>query len=136
MTRAWKIAFILAVILLLGMSISLGWSAPQKAETQYPAFTAKDRESIDSYYTAVSGRLAPGSIDRSTFSLSVEKSLVPGARVPPQLEKNLKPLPAKLEAQLSQAPPGYLRYRLGHHILLVRKSDMILADIVKNVAVN
>ncbi len=135
MTRAWKIAVLLAVILLLGLSISLGWSAPQTGE-KYPAFTAKDRELIEGYYTALSGKLAPGSIDRSTFSLGIEKSLVPGSRVPPQLEKNLEPLPAKLETQMSQAPGGYLRYRLGHHILLVRKSDMTLVDIVKNVAVN
>ena len=82
MTRAWKIALILAVILLLGMSVSLGWSASQKAEAKYPAFTAKDRELIDSYYTALSGKLAPGSIDRSTFSVDIEKSLVPGSRIP------------------------------------------------------
>lgn len=137
MTRAWKVALLLAIalILLLGMSISLGWSAPQKTGTSnLPAFTAKDRELIDAYYTHLSGTLAPGSIDRSTFSLGIEKALVPGSHVPVQLQKELEPLPKQLESQLSMTTGEYRRYRLGHHIVLVKKSDLTIADIMKNVA--
>jgi hypothetical protein len=136
MTRAWKVALLLAVILLLGFAVSLGWSAPLNPEqSKAPAFTAKDRELIDAYYTKISGALAPGSVDRSTFSLGIERSLVPGSHVPMQLEKDLQPLPAKLESQLGTLPADYGRYRLGHHVVLLKKSDMTIADILKNVAV-
>ena len=135
MKRKWKVALLLAVILMLAMSISLAWSAPQKTEaSKMPAFSAKDRELIDAYYTRLGGTLAPGSIDRSTFSLGVERALVPGSRVPMQLQKDLMPLPGKLESQLSMTNGEYLRYQLGHHVVLVKKGDMTIADILKNIA--
>jgi hypothetical protein len=135
MTHPWKIALLLAVILLLTLSVALAWSAPQKTEaSKFPAFSAKDRELIETYYTRLIGTLAPGSIDRSTFSLGVERSLVPGSHVPMQLQKELAPLPGKLESQLSMTNGDYLRYRLGHHVVLVKKGDMTIADILKNIA--
>ena len=142
MTRRWKVALFLAVILLLAMGISLGWSAPQKApETptfvlhgdKAPLFTAKDRELIATYYEHLLGALAPGSLDRSTFSLAVEKSLVAGSRVPVQLEKDLEPLPGKLESELSPIMGDYRRYKLGHHVVLIKKADLTITDILKNV---
>jgi hypothetical protein len=136
MTRTWKVALLLAVILLMGLIISSGWGAPLLTEqSKMPAFTPKDRELIDAYYTKLSGTLAPGSLDRSTFSLGIERSLVPGGHVPMQLEKDLAPLPGKLETQLSTLPADYGRYRLGHHVVLMKKSDLTITDIMKSVAV-
>ena len=136
MSRAWKIALLLLVILLLGMTISLAWSAPQKSdEPKMPAFSAKDREMIGGYYDQVIGKLAPGSLDRSPFPLGIEESLTVGSHVPMQLEKELQPLPRKLELQLSLLTGGYGRYTLGRHVVLVRKGDLKIADILKNVAV-
>ena len=40
MPRAWKIALLLAAILLLAMTVSLAWGAPQKGtESKMPVFT-------------------------------------------------------------------------------------------------
>jgi hypothetical protein len=138
-------ALILAVILLLAMSISLAWSAPQRASEapafvlrgeKAPVFTAKDRELLEAYYEHLLGTLAPGSLDRSGFSPPVEKSLVAGSHVPIQLEKDLQQLPSKLEAELSPLTGDYGRYKLGNHVLLIKKGDLTIADILKNVGRN
>ena len=136
MSRPWKIALLLAAILLFAMTISLAWSAPQKSnEAKMPVFSAKDRQVIEAYYDHLVGALAPGSLDRSEFPLGIEESLVAGSHVPMQLEKDLKPLPRKVELQLTQITADYRRYTLGRHVVLVRKSDLAIADILKNVAV-
>jgi len=136
MSRPWKIALLLAVILLFAMSISLAWSAPQKSDgPKMPIFTAKDRQVIEGYYDQLLGTLAPGSLDRSAFPLGIEEALVPGSHVPMQLEKEMQPLPRKVELQLSQITGDYKRFTLGQHVVLVRKSDLAIADILKNVAV-
>ena len=136
MSRAWKIAIMILVTLLFGMVATLAWSAPQNGdESKMPVFTDKDHKLIDEYYLHLAGSLAPGSIDRSDFSLGVEHSLSAGSHVPMQLEKDMKPLPSKLESQLSQLTGEYGRYTLGRHIVLVRKNDLAIADIIKNVAV-
>ncbi len=133
MTRAWKVALLLAAIWILAMSVSLGFSAAQGGEKPL-SFLPLDRELIETYYRDLRGSLAPGSIDRSTFGLGVERTLVPGSHVPIQLQKELAPLPKKLESQLSMTSGDYARYRLGHHVVLVKKSDFTIADIMKNVA--
>lgn len=127
MSRAWKVALLLAAALILLASISL-------AQESKPVFTAKDRELIESYYNHLIGTLAPGSLDRAPFPLGVEKTLVAGSHVPMQLEKDLLPLPAKLESQLSAITGDYGRYKLGRHAVLVKKADLEIADIIKNVA--
>jgi hypothetical protein len=53
-----------------------------------------------------------------------------------QLEKDLQPLPSKLDLQLSQITGDYARYTLGRHVVLVRKGDLAIADIIKNIAVS
>lgn len=133
MSRPWKIAILVLVALLFGMVVSLAWSAPQTANM--PAFSDNDRKLINDYYLHLAGTLAPGSLDRSEFPLGIEQSLVSGSHVPMQLEKELKPLPAKLESQLSHLTGEYGRYTLGLHVVLVRKTDLAIADIIKNIAV-
>ena len=128
MSRTWKVVLFLAAILLLITSMSL-------AQAKEPVFTAKDRELIEAYYNHLIGTLAPGSLDRSQFPFGVEKALVAGSHVPMQLEKELEPLPARLESQLSQITGDYGRYKLGRHVVLVKKTDLEIADILKNVAV-
>src|SRR5947207_14861296 len=97
MSRAWKIALLVALVLLFGMVVSLAWSAPQKAdETKLPVFSAKAHKLIEEYYLHLVGTLAPGSLDRSQFPLGVEQSLGAGSPVPIQSAKDLKPLPTKL----------------------------------------
>lgn len=135
MSRAWKIALILAVILLFAFSISLAWGAPQN-NAKLPVFTEKDHQLIEAYYKHLVGTLAPGSLNRSPFPLGVEAALTPGSHLPMQLEKDLQPLPAKLDEQLSQITGDYGRYTLGRHVVLVRKGDLTIGDIIKNVAVN
>jgi len=135
MSRAWKIALILAVILLFAFSISLAWSAPQN-DAKLAVFSAKDHQLIEAYYNHLIGTLAPGSLNRSPFPLGIEAALTPGSHVPMQLEKDLQPLPVKLDEQLSQITGDYGRYTLGRHVILVRKSDLAIGDVIKNVAVN
>jgi hypothetical protein len=127
MSRNWKLALIAAAVVLLSASIAL-------AQDAKPAFSANDRELIEAYYNHLIGTLAPGSLDRSPFPLGVEKTLVAGSHVPMQLEKDLQPLPAKLESQLSAITGDYGRYKLGRHVVLIKKADLAIADILKNVA--
>ncbi|HLH31668.1 MAG TPA: hypothetical protein VKY31_10735 [Terriglobia bacterium] len=136
MSRHWKIALILAAILLLVFSVSLAWSAPQNpGQPKLPVFSAKDHQIIEEHYNHVIGELAPGSVNRSPFPLGVEAALVPGSHVPMQLEKDLQPLPSKLDQQLSQITGDYGRYILGRHVVLVRKGDLAIGDIIRNIAV-
>jgi len=128
MRRAWKVGLLLTVVLLLIASISL-------AQETKPAFSVKDRELIAAYYSHLIGTLAPGSLDRSPFPLGVEKALAVGSHVPMQLEKTLELLPAKLESQLTPLTGDYGRYTLGRHVVLIKKADLAIADILKNVAV-
>ena len=142
MSRVWKVTLLIAVLLLLIMGMSQAWGEPRQTQEapkfvlkgeKAPVFSAKDHELISAYYEHLTGTQAPGSIDRTPFSPAVEKSLVVGSRVPPQLEKELEPLPDKLEAQLSQLAGDYRRFQLHHHVLIVRKSDLAIADILKDV---
>jgi hypothetical protein len=71
MSRAWKVALLLAAVLLLLASVSL-------AQESKPVFTSKDRELIEAYYNHLIGMLAPGSLDRTPFPLCVEKTLAVG----------------------------------------------------------
>jgi hypothetical protein len=136
MSYAWKIALLLAVILLFAMTVSLSWSAPLKADnSKMPVFTPKDHEVIAAYYRDVLGELAPGTIDRSSFPLGIEEALVTGSHVPIQLVKELKPLPEKVESKLTTSGGEFKAYTLGRHVLLVRKLDFAIADIIRNVAV-
>jgi len=128
MPRAWKIALLVIAIVLLIASFSV-------AQESTPAFSVNDRKLIETYYSQLIGTLAPGSLDRSPFPLGVEKALVVGSHVPMQFEKTLEPLPEKLEAQLTLITGDYGRYTLGRHVVLVKKADLTIADIMKNVAV-
>jgi hypothetical protein len=40
-----------------------------------------------------------------------------------------------LESQLTPLTGDYARYTLGRHVVLVKKTDLEIADILKNVAV-
>jgi len=136
MSRAWKVALLIAVILLFAITVELAWSSEQQTNaTNMPVFSPKDRQIIRSYYDQLLGTLAPGSLDRSPFPLAVEEALVPGSKVPMQYEKDLQPLPRKIELQLSQITGDYKRFTLGRHVVLIRKSDLAIADIIKNVGV-
>ena len=128
MSRIWKVALLLTAVLLLMATFSA-------AQEPKPTFSPKDRELIETYYTHLLGTLAPGSVDRSPFPLGVEKALVVASHVPMQLEKMLEPLPAKLESQLTPITGDYGRYMLGRHLVLIKKADLEIADILKNVAV-
>ena len=128
MSRIWKVALLLTAVLLLMATFSAG-------QEPKPTFSPKDRELIETYYTHLLGTLAPGSVDRSPFPLGIEKALVVGSHVPMQLEKTLEPLPAKLESQLTPITGDYGRYTLGRHLVLIKKADLEIADILKNVAV-
>jgi hypothetical protein len=128
MSRAWKLALLFVVLVLLLAGLATG-------QDQKPAFTAKDQGLIQTYYDHLIGTLAPGSLDRTPFALGIEKALVVGSHVPMQLEKDLAPLPAKLESQLTPLTGDYARYTLGRHVVLVKKGDLEIADILKNVAV-
>jgi hypothetical protein len=128
MSRASRVSLLLLAILLLMASISSSQSAK-------PAFSVKDRELIETYYNHLIGTLAPGSLEWSPFSPAIERSFEAGSHVPLQLEKDLEPLPAKLEGQLTLLTGDYRRYTIGRHVVLVRKSDLAISDIIKNVAV-
>jgi hypothetical protein len=130
MRPRWKIILILTVILLLAFSATLAWSEPEKATV--PAFGAKDRATIEAFYLHVIETLAPGSINRTSFPLGIERALAVGSRVPMQLEKDLMPLPVELESKLVPLTGDYRRFKLGNHIVLVKMADLAIVDIIKN----
>lgn len=115
-------------VLLLGTLILLG-QTPEKKKLE---FGAVEREAINTYYKHLLGTLAPASIDRKGFPPEIEKALSPGNKVPGQYEKQLELLPKELESKLPTPPAGYLRYKLGRHVLLVQRSDLAIADIVRD----
>ena len=132
MSRRWKLALLLTGAF---MTFMMAETIVLSQELKAPTFSPKDRELIETYYNHLIGALAPGSLDRSPFPLGVEKALVAGSHVPMQLEKDLEPLPAKLESQLTPVTSAYGRYKVGRHVVLMRKEDLAIADILKNVAV-
>ena len=142
MSRIWKLVPIFVIFLPLVIGVPTAWSAPQGTEKppkfvlkgeKTPTFTAKDHELISAYYEHLTGTQAPGSIDRTPFPPGVEKSLVAGSHVPGQFERELQPLPEKLESQLSMLTGDYRRFILRHHVLIVKKSDLTIADVMKDV---
>src|SRR5262249_22088148 len=126
----WKIVLILTAIVVFAFSIALAWSAPQNAPTR--VFTRAERDAIQAYYLHLMGTLAPGSINRTPFSLDIEKTLTVGSHVPMQLEKDLMPLPSELESKLVPLTGDYGRYKLGNHVVLIKMADLAIVDIIKN----
>src|SRR6185369_11393069 len=108
MSHAWKVALLIVIVFLLLTGVAFG-------QDQKPTFTPKDKGLIQTYYDHLIGTLAPGSLDRIPFSLGIEKALAPSSHVPMQLEKDLEPLPGKLESQLTPLTGDYARYTLGRH---------------------
>jgi hypothetical protein len=122
-----RILLLIALLLVTAAAV-LGQSAgKQKAE-----FTAADRATINAYYKHQLGELAPGSLDRKGFPPEIDKELKPGNKLPAQMEKQLVRLPRELESKLRLSPPGYEYYQLGHHVLMIQRSDLLIADIVRD----
>ena len=44
----------------------------------------------------------------------------------------MMPLLAELESKLTPLTDDYGRYKLGPHVILVKKADLTIADIMKN----
>ena len=125
-TRVLRFVLVLIGVLIAG-ALVLG---SEKAKT--PKFTANDHKAIEAYYTEILGKLAPGSLDRVGFSPEIERALAVGEKLPLQLEKKLETLPKELEEKLSAQAAGYQTYKLGHHVLILRRSDLEIADIIKD----
>jgi hypothetical protein len=118
----------LAALLILS-AIVLGQTA---STSEKATFSAKDREVVEAYYKHLHGILAPASVDRKPLSPQIEKALTPGSKIPLQLEKQLQKLPRELELKLSAPQPGFDYYALGPHVLLIRRSDLTIGDIIRN----
>jgi hypothetical protein len=121
---------ILVLVFLALMVGTLAWPAPGD-DGGGPTFTVKDREVINTYYKRLLGNIAPGSVDRSGFSLAIERDLVRGGHLPKYMEPDLQRLPNELSSQLSRIDSGYQRYRIGPHVILLKTSDLTIPDIVK-----
>jgi hypothetical protein len=126
-----KKRFVLVLLALMALLLVATSNVGQSTDKPVK-FTADERKAIDSYYTHLFGETAPGSLDRKDYSVEIEKVLKPGGKVPLQLEKELEWLPEELEKKLSQPPGGYFHYKLGRHVLIVRRSDLFIADIIKD----
>jgi hypothetical protein len=120
---------LIIALLLAAAAVVMGQTADKPTKVE---FTSADREMIQNYYKHLLGTLAPASLDRKGFPPDVEKGIAIGNKLPGQLEKQLQLLPKELENKLSLPQAGYLRYKLGNHVLMVRRSDLLIADIIKN----
>jgi hypothetical protein len=135
MKPTWKIGLAVGLSVALLTAAALSAGVLQKSDlTKAPVFTPRDRELITAYYLSIISTLAPGSVDRSSFDPSIERGLAVGSRVSLQLGKRLEALPEKLDSELTLVSSEYGRYKLGRHVLLVRKADLAITDILKNVA--
>ena len=134
MKRVIQIALFLLVFMALFVG-ALAWTALSADSGQGgPVFSPKDRELINNYYDKIVGNIAPGSLDRSTFSVAVERDIAPGGHLPRYMEKDLKALPRALESQLSLHSGLYRPYVIGHHVILLRSDDLSISDVIKGVA--
>jgi len=124
MKRAWKILLLAAALILFFVAAA--------AYAQTTGFTKSDRQIINDYYKHLLGTLAPGSIDRAPLPPEMEQALKIGARLPIPLEKKAEPLPAKLESQLPFLGGEFRRYKVGRHVVLVKRSDWTIIDIIKD----
>jgi hypothetical protein len=122
-----RILFALGALLILSV-IVLGQTAKKSEQA---TFSPKDREAVEAYYKHLHGILAPASIERKPLSPETEKALVPGKQIPRQFEKQLQKLPRELELKLSNPQPGFDYYALGPHVLLLRRSDLLIGDIIR-----
>jgi hypothetical protein len=119
-------------IVLVTIATLIAACAVLTAAEKPPKFTAEDHKTIDAYYKGLYADIAPGSISRATFSSEIERALKPGEKLPLQLQKKLESLPRELEVRISAPPAGYAIYKLGHHVLILRRSDLEIEDIIKD----
>jgi hypothetical protein len=124
---------VITTIMILAAMFMVGAVILGQAANSTPKFSAADKETITDFYKHLDGTLAPGSLDRKGFPPDVDRELVGGGKLPAQLEKRLEALPRELEKKLAEPSGGYQLYRLGNHVLILRKSDLRIADILKNV---
>jgi len=130
MRSRWIVRTLIALAALLIMSaIVMGQTA---GKSEKATFTPKDREAVETYYKHLHGILAPASVERKPLSPEIEKALAPGNKMPMQFEKQLQKLPRELEMKMSTPQPGFDYYSLGPHVLLVRRSDLMIGDIIRN----
>jgi hypothetical protein len=120
----------LLILTLLCAAIVVSGQASDKSKT--PKFSTADRATINAYYKSKMGNLAPGSLDRKGLPPDIDRALVVGAKLPEQLEKKLENLPADLEKKVSLPAGGYQMYKLEHHVLILRRSDREIADIIRD----
>ena len=62
----------------------------------------------------------------------LEKQLQRNGRLPPGLQKKLRPFPADLERQLGALPRGYRRGLLDNHALVYRTDNYTIADVFRD----
>ena len=61
-------------------------------------------------------------------------SIAAGGHLPRSVEKELERLPQDLETQLSSVTGGYERFKIGRHVILLKRSDLAISDVLKNIA--
>jgi hypothetical protein len=115
--------------LLILSAIVLGQTGSKSGQAR---FSPKDREVVEAYYKHLHGILAPASVERKPLSPEIEKAVAPGNKIPMQFEKQLQKLPRELALKLSAPQPGFDYYVLGPHVLLVRRSDLLIGDVIRN----
>lgn len=77
--------------------------------------------------------LPPGLAKREQLPPGLQRHLEKNGVLPPGLQKKVQPLPPQLEVQLPKLEPGYRRYVIGGHVILVEESTAKIVDIVRDV---
>lgn len=94
------------------------------------AFGSHDRAVIESYYENANDKGLPPGLARRRGNLP--PGLAQRDRLPSGLQAD--PLPRALETKLSSLPPGYVRVRVGHDIVLMKRSTRVVFDMLYGVA--
>lgn len=92
-------------------------------------YSEHDRDEMRGWYRDQGDRLPPGLAKRDRLPPGLERQLRVRGTLPPGLRKKMMPCPVELERRLPPPPPGYGRFAIGGHIVLVNRSSYVVMDI-------
>ncbi len=92
-------------------------------------YSDHDRNEMRGWYRDQGDHLPPGLAKRDRLPPGLERQLRVRGTLPPGLRKKMMPCPVELERRLPPPPPGYGRFALGGHIVLVNRSTYMVLDI-------
>lgn len=105
----------------------------EKGKRHVPGWGKDEPDKIRVWFRTNRSGLPPGLAKREQLPPGLQRHLEKNGVLPPGLRKKVQPLPPQLEVQLPKLEPGYRRYVIGGHVILVEESTAKIVDIVRDV---